>query len=612
MKSHSWNFPLAKEGSARLRIERIGGGTGRKIFLICACAALWTASHAVAAQAHATLLQTDPPAGSQLPDAPDKVILSFDERVETIFNSLDVLDQTGKRVDDGDPRVVGGGDTLEIGLKDLGKGQYTVRWRVNSLDGHQVQGHFGFGVKSPPPTEAAMSNLSVPQQSESLKLTLLLVKWAGLAAMVTWLGGVSFWIAIFEPCIPAGWRNLSGLQPTIPGAIQRTCKILWTSAVLFFIAEIIALVGQGMTFANISLSKGLSPAILRTVLISTSYGHWWSLRMSAALGLVGLCALRIRANVMNRTGETSSSRSKTPFAVGTGLLSSLMLFTIPMSGHAQAVSRDVPIAVGSDWVHMAATSIWIGGLVFLWAVVLLVRGGERDVDTFLSQLTARFSRVARICVLALLVTGVYAAWLHIPTWGAFVSTDYGRVLLIKLFLVGLILSIALVNWRRVLPALAGFSQQVEIYRKWANRFRLLVSAEATLGIAVLVSVALLTSLPPATAVAKVGPVTLSKRNEDLTVNLGLDSTKVGTIHSAVILQDSSGQTITDAKSVTIFVRMLDMDMGLETIEAQLMPNGSYQADIPFSMAGRWSVSVEVSPLHGDDFVTEFDVSTASI
>jgi copper transport protein len=193
-----------------------------------------------------------------------------------------------------------------------------------------------------------------------------------------------------------------------------------------------------------------------------------------------------------------------------------------------------------------------------------------------------------------------------------VSTDYGRVLLIKLFLVGLILLIALVNWRRVLPALAGFSRQVEIYRKWASRFRLLVSAEATLGIAVLVSVALLTSLPPATAVANVGPLTLNKRNEDMTVNLKLDSTKVGTIHSAVILQDSNGRTITDAKSVTFFVRMLDMDMGLETIEAQPVPGGAYQADIPFSMAGRWSINVEVSPSHGDTFVTEFNVSTASL
>lgn len=103
----------------RLRTGRIARGTAKRFFLCCACVALWTATHATLAQAHAQLLQTDPAGGSQLDDAPDRVILSFDERVETIFNSLDVLDQNGVSVDDGAPHVVGGGDTLEIGLKIL-------------------------------------------------------------------------------------------------------------------------------------------------------------------------------------------------------------------------------------------------------------------------------------------------------------------------------------------------------------------------------------------------------------------------------------------------------------------------------------------------------------
>ncbi len=594
----------------RLRMNRIAGSSARKVFVASCLIALWTACHAGDAQAHATLLQTEPPSASQLDDAPNKVLLAFNERVETIFNSIQVFDQDGRRVDAGDAQVVGDGDTLEIGLKNLGQGQYTVRWRVNSLDGHQVQGYFGFGVNSPPPAEAAMNKLSVPQQSVTLKFSLLLVKWAGLVGMITWLGGVSFWIVIFGPSIPTGWEGMAGQRALIQAAIQRTCRILWTAASLFFVAQILALIGQGMTFADIPLMSALSPKTIQTVLIGTSYGHWWSLRMIAALGLLGLCAWRMRASVMIRTGESPVKQEGVPFALGAGSLGSLMLLTIPMSGHAQAVTHAVPIAVGSDWVHMAATAIWIGGLVFLAAVVLIVDGGADDNNALVSGLVLRFSRIARICVLALLVTGVYAAWLHIPSWRALVSTDYGRVLLIKLILVGVILLIAAVNWRRVLPALTDFSRQVEIFHKWTKRFRTLVSTEAFLGIAVLASVALLTSLPPAVAVANVGPVAMSKQNQDLTVNLNLDSTRVGTVHTSVILRDSSGRTITDAERVTLYLRMLDMDMGLETIEAQPTPSGAFQADIPFSMAGRWLVSVEVSPAHGDTFVTEFNVSTA--
>ena len=592
----------------RLRTKRNARGKAKRVLVICCFIALWTACYTGIAQAHATLLQTEPLSGNQLDEAPNKVLLAFNERVETIFNSIQVLDQDGRRVDIGEPHVTGDGDTLEIGLRDLGQGQYTVRWRVNSLDGHQVQGHFGFGVKSPPPTEAAMNNLSVPQQSASLKVSLLLVKWAGLAAMVTWLGGISFWVVIFAPCIPIGSRRVPGQQEMIQAALQRIRRILWAAAGLFFVAQLLALIGQGMTFADLPFTEALSPAKIQTVLTATSYGQWWCLRMTAALALLGLCGWQMRSSVFRLSQESSSARSNKPFAVGSGIIGGLMLLTIPMSGHARAVSRATALAVAFDWAHLAGTAIWIGGLVYLWAVVLLVNGIENGTPEFLGNLVSRFSRMARICVLVLLVTGVYATWLHIPSWRAFVSTDYGVALLIKLFLVSLTLLIAAVNWRRVLPALAGFSQLPETYRMWARRFRTLIWNEAALGVAILVAVAVLTSLPPASAVAMAGPADLSKRNEDTIVNLRLDSVRVGTVHSVVNLQDSTGRTISDAKRVTLFARMLDMDMGLETIEAQPTPSGAYQADIPLTMAGKWSVSVEVSPAHGDTFVTEFNIS----
>lgn len=609
LRSRGEIFPSAKEGSVRLRIEWIAHGTAKRVFLRCCCVALWTACHSGIAQAHATLLQTEPPSGSQLAEAPDKVRLSFNERVEAIFNSIEVLDQNGKRVDDGNPRVVGGGDTLELGLKALEAGKYTVVWRVNSLDGHQVQGRFGFGVKSAPPTEADLSHLSVPQQSLLLKVYTLVVKWFGLTAMMVWLGGISFWIVVLRPNLPDRWQIVGGQQALVQAAVHRTRRILWSGAIAFFIAQLLALVAQGMIFGDLPLMKVLSPSTIQTMLDMTSYGQWWSLRMLAALGLLVLCAWQMRSSALHRSQDSSFARSNIALVAGSGMMGGLMLLTIPMSGHARAVSQATALAVALDWAHMVGTAIWIGGLVFLWAVVLLVNGGEDDESEFLSSLVGRFSRMARICVLVLLVTGIYAAWLHIPSWRAFVSTDYGVALLIKLFLVSLILLIGAVNWRRVLPALRGFSLQPETYRMWAGRFRTLIKAETLLGVAVLVAVAVLTSLPPATAATMAGPIDLSKRNEDMVVNLKLDSSRVGTVHSVVTVQDSTGRTISDAKGVTLFVRMLDMDMPLETVEAQPMPSGTYQADVSLSMAGRWSISVQVSPPHGDAFVTEFDISS---
>lgn len=577
--------------------------------MVASCVVLWTACNVTTAAAHATLLQTVPASGEQLDEAPNSVRLYFDERVERLFNSLQVLDRNGRRVDVGNPYVIGGGDTLEIRLANVKQGPYIVRWQVNSLDGHQVDGHFGFGVQSSPPTETEMNNLSIPQQSASSKVWALFVKWAGLASLTIWLGGISFWILTFEPSVRASRQMGSGPIVEIQAGIRRTFRILWFAAVLFFITESLALVAQGMTFADVSFVGALSPVNVVTVLMKTSYGQWWILRMLVAFGLLAVCTWKMRASGQTLGVDHVHTGSSSTLGATSGLLGSVALLTIPMSGHARAVSRATAVAVIFDWAHLASTVIWIGGLVYLCAVVMLVETAHPA--EFLSHLVGRFSKIARICVLVLLVTGVYAAWLHVPSWKSFVSTQYGLALLVKLILVMATLMIAWVNWRRVLPALAGFSQSPDIYRRWAGRFRILITNEAALGIVVLIVVAILTSLPPATAVAMAGPIELTKPAESMTVDLKLDSTKVGTAHSVVMLRDQAGKIIS-VKSVTLFARMLDMDMGLETIEAKPMPSGSFQADIPLTMAGKWSISVQVAPQQGDAFVTEFQVSSSSL
>ena len=584
---------------------------GNEIVTTACFLVLWTAGGAVPAQAHATLLQTEPAASSQLHEAPEMVRLYFNERVETIFNSIQVLDQNGRPVDAGDLRVVAGGDTLEIPVKGLTNGPYTVRWRVNSLDGHQVDGHFGFGVQAPPPTEAQMNNFASQQQNLASRIFILMVKWIGLVAMIIWLGGISFWILIFGPHIPADSGPGEELNTAIQASVQRIYKLLWVAAIFFVIAQCLALFGQATVFANVSFLKAISPANVFTVLTKTGYGGWWNLRMVTSLGLLALCVRSIHPE-MTRAANGQPGRSRVAIAVTAGVLGGVMLLTVPMSGHARAVSRGTALAVGFDWVHLAGTAIWIGGLVFLWAVVMRMKGAHTNEPLFLSQLVNRFSHVARICVLVLLITGLYAAWLHIPNWKSFVSTQYGVALLIKLVLVAAILMIALANWRRVLPALGKFTEETDLYYKWTGRFRWMLTNEVALGIVVLVVVAVLTNLPPATAVAQAGPVELTKLAEGVRVNLKLDSTKVGTAHCVVTLLDPAGKAVTDTKSLGVFARMADMDMGLETIATTPAPNGSFQADIPLTMAGRWSISVQITPQKGDAFVAEFQVSSISL
>ena len=68
-------------------------------------------------------------------------------------------------------------------------------------------------------------------------------------------------------------------------------------------------------------------------------------------------------------------------------------------------------------------------------------------------MVAAFSPTALAFAAVLGATGALAAWRHLGSWSALASTEYGRVLLLKLALVGLLAGLGAVNWKRVLPRL---------------------------------------------------------------------------------------------------------------------------------------------------------------
>lgn len=108
-----------------------------------ALVALWSAP----AFAHARLLQAEPADGATVTESPDRVALRFSEPVEAEFDPVEVLDSRGERVDGGDARVSpDDARVVEAGLGGLSEGAYAVEWRVTSIDGHVVEGEYGFEV----------------------------------------------------------------------------------------------------------------------------------------------------------------------------------------------------------------------------------------------------------------------------------------------------------------------------------------------------------------------------------------------------------------------------------------------------------------------------------
>jgi copper transport protein len=241
----------------------------------------------------------------------------------------------------------------------------------------------------------------------------------------------------------------------------------------------LAISGVGELSAYVTLASGesLSPGLLGEALIETRVGHVWLARFGFALLTAAL------VTVAARSGRTIYWWAATGSAA-------LLLMTLTQLSHAAAEGRFLPFL--ADWLHVAAATIWVGGLLSLMVVFdsgsLEAIAADRRAK-LRERALRRFSRLAICAVMVLAATGLYAILLHVPNLAALVGTAYGRALLTKLCLLTLVL------------ALGGISF---LLRRRGPYGRLL-GAELILALGVFVATGFLTSLPPATAVKQEAP-----------------------------------------------------------------------------------------------------------
>jgi len=111
------------------------------VFLLSLLVAMSTADVAFA---HAHLDHASPAVGSTVTTAPQEVTIWFTQNLEPAFSSVAVTDSSGAAVTQGAPQVAG--NTMRVGLKAIGAGNYTVHWKAVSVDTHKTEGTFSFTV----------------------------------------------------------------------------------------------------------------------------------------------------------------------------------------------------------------------------------------------------------------------------------------------------------------------------------------------------------------------------------------------------------------------------------------------------------------------------------
>jgi copper transport protein len=96
-----------------------------------------------------------------------------------------------------------------------------------------------------------------------------------------------------------------------------------------------------------------------------------------------------------------------------------------------------------DLVHLSAVSVWLGGLAVL--VVALLWRGAAATDDEIEAVVGRFSQVAFAAVVAIVVSGTVQGWRQVGGYDALLETSYGRLLVLKVALVGGMLVAAAVS-----------------------------------------------------------------------------------------------------------------------------------------------------------------------
>ena len=524
-----------------------------------------------AAFAHAYIVRTVPAAAAILDTSPTTVQLTFDEAVEPRFAAISVSDPAGDQLTTGRvARSPADPDTLVVPVRHLGRGWYLVYWRAISVDGHPVHGAYTFAVG---PLPGNPPEFVPPHTSQSAtEPRLVIARWA-----VFLLALLSVGLFVLRMTILRGL-----LRTSVPG---RPLTIAF--AVAASLTLVAVPVYLEIATAVDSLRSVLDVGALVPLFHVTAFGRAW---LDFELCFALFVAAAAIALALDRPERPARSLAELLALAGALAAAAAALVVPGLAGHAAQTSPRV-ISVLVDWVHLAAASVWLGGLAGLLVVAGTLPRGKRSDG--LVPAAMRFSPAAIGSVLLIVASGVGASIIHLPLLSALWQTSYGVAILVKAGL--------------VLAALAVAA----LHRRGRRPWPVALGIETALVAGTVLAAAILSSLPPPAAalaeesqsLASVGPgrvaSTLHVRGYTLQVLVAPNTAIKPNSFALRITKD--GQPVRGA-DVRLGFEMLDMQMGNETYQLVESSPGIYTRAAPaLIMAGRWALEFQVTPRGGMPF-----------
>jgi len=534
-------------------------------------------SSAGPAAAHASLVRSDPADSSVLDSAPDTIELTFNEPVSADGSTVELVDVDGN-VHDTEIIGHGAGDSsLVVRLGEIPDGLYSLRWTAfSSSDGHVTRGMlvWGFGA------DADLSQASFPSTSRPVPKSEVIARWVLIAGLAVLLGGLVIEALVLDS-LKSRFTSKSDLA-WHSSADSTTSRALVLGARAAFASSAYLVVHQVWTLAS-STGQGIVSSADAS-LTSTTWGQ------ASILRLVALWA----AMSFARVGRGSALARRI-------VMLSAMVAVVAQASTGHSAGTDAGLfLVANDSIHLASSTAWLGGVLVLW-LVLRTGVSNRPVHIGGEALRA-FSPFAATAVSVALVTGLLAVGTQISSLDALIASLYGRTLLIKLGLVGIVLLFALVTRR-------GYERSGSDRR---------IGREAIAGALVLAAVAVLSSSVPANDSTWSPSVSADARqlavvHDDIQLGLSIAPNVPG--QNLILIDAGSTRRPVPAAIDRVLARIapLDMDVAPSTVVVEPTDRpGEYQIPTTaFAVPGDYEVAVVVRRAGMPDITTAFKWTVAS-
>jgi copper transport protein len=439
------------------------------VFLLClGLLAAWAPS----AFAHAAFLDSTPHAGGRLDSSPSQIVLQFTEPLNRPLSNATLANAaTGNRI--AATKLQGKDDQLALRPNGrLPRAPYRVEWHtVSTVDGHALEGSFGFGVRT-----AAAETAHQIEQSPLARGGWLRIGFRALfyAALFFFAGGLLN-AMLLGGRGPADWLVPKNLGPPLAKAgmdPQTLANRVWNWTL-----------DAGWLAAGAGVATALIEAADAGGSLNLENASDFLLTNSAGLARVGtvlaivlalLCAPRLR--------------------LAAAAMIALAFLTIASSGHANSAEPRL-LAVVTDWAHLLAAAVWIGGIaqIALAWLPVIHRTGRTLRSEVMRAVLERFGKVALPAFLVVASTGLTNALIELGEVRALWDSSYGRVLAVKIALVGLIAVASYVHALRLRPRLLEANPHP--HERVERRHWRLLSVEPLLAVAVVGVAAVLVAFP---------------------------------------------------------------------------------------------------------------------